>query len=62
MGLRKRRVVYSVTACKQEYLAKYPDSIIQKTSLEAHIRDVINRFDRTGRVNKDKSRGRLEQN
>ena len=33
--------VYSITACKQEYLAKYPDSQIQKTSLEAHIRDVV---------------------
>ena len=50
--------VYPVTACKQEYLPKYPDLQIQETSLEAHIRDVSNRFVRTGRVNKGKSRGR----
>ena len=42
--------VYSVTACKEEYLAKYRDLIIQETSLETHIRDVINKFVRTGRV------------
>ncbi|KAJ3659446.1 hypothetical protein Zmor_011135 [Zophobas morio] len=56
MGLRKRRVY--VTACKQEYLAKYRDLIIQGTSLEAHITDIINRFVRTGSVCKRKSRGR----
>ena len=50
--------VYSVTACKQEYLVKYRDLIIQETSLEGDIRDVINRFVRTGSVNKEKSRGR----
>ncbi|KAJ3646459.1 hypothetical protein Zmor_024047 [Zophobas morio] len=43
--------VYSVTACKEKYLAKYPDLQIQETWLEAHIRDVINRFVRTGSVN-----------
>ena len=59
MGLRKRRVMYSVTACKQEYLVKYRDLIIQETSLEARISDVINRFFRIGSVNKGKSRGRL---
>ena len=32
----KVEYVYSVTTCKQEYLAKYPDLQIQKTSLEAH--------------------------
>ena len=63
---------HSVTACKHEYLAKYRDLIIQETSLDAHIRDIINRFVRTGSVNKEKSRGkpsvseddlrRLEQN
>ena len=46
--------MYSVTACKEEYLAKYSDLQIQETSLEAHIRDVINRFVRTGSVNKEK--------
>ena len=50
--------MYSVTTFKQEYLAKYHDLIIQETSLEAHIRGVINRFLRTGSVNKEKSRGR----
>ena len=32
--------------------------IIQETSLEIHIRDVINRFVRTGSVDKRKSPGR----
>ena len=50
--------VYSITACKREYLSKYRDLIIQERSLEAHIRDVINRFVRTDSVNKGKS-GRL---
>ena len=51
--------MYSVTSCNQEYLTKYRDLIIQETSLEAHIRDVINRFVRTGSINKEKSGGRL---
>ena len=51
--------MYSVTACKQEYLIKYRDLIIQKTSLEAHSRNVINRFVRTSSVDKVKSPGRL---
>ena len=50
--------MYSVTTCKQEYLAKHRDLIIQETSLEGHIRDVINRFVRTGSVHKEKSCGR----
>ena len=50
--------MYSVTACKPEYLAKYRDLIIQETSLEAHTGDVINRFVRTGNVNKGSSPGR----
>mgnify|MGYP005985839749 CR=1 FL=1 len=50
--------MYSITACKHEYLAKYRDLINQKTSLEAHIRDVINSFVRTGSVDKRKSPGR----
>ncbi|KAJ3662408.1 hypothetical protein Zmor_006758 [Zophobas morio] len=50
--------LYSVAACKQEYLANYPDLEIQETSLKAHIRDVINRFVRTSNVNKGKSSGR----
>ena len=49
--------MYSVTACKQEYLVKYRD-LIQETSSEAHIRDVINRFVRIDSVNKEKSRER----
>ena len=60
------KMVYSVeqdtfivmSACNQEYLAKYPDLIIQEISLKAYIRDVINRFVRTGSVKKEKSRGR----
>mgnify|MGYP005987091825 CR=1 len=50
--------VYSVTACKHEFLAKYSDLKIQETSLKAHIRDLINIFVRTGSVNKWKSPGR----
>ena len=50
--------VYSVTVCKQEYLAKYSNLMIEETSLEVHISDVINRFVRTGSVNKGKSPGR----
>ena len=56
MELRKRREsVYSVTDYKQEYLAKYRDLIIQESSLEAHIIDIINRFVRIGCVDKGKS-------
>ncbi|KAJ3666361.1 hypothetical protein Zmor_001805 [Zophobas morio] len=50
--------VHFVTACKREYLAKYPDLQIQKISLETHIRDVINIFVRIGSVNKWKSPGK----
>ena len=53
-----KECVYSVTGCKQQYLAKYRDLIIQETSLEAHMRDVFNRFIRTGSVNKGKSHRR----
>ena len=45
--------VYPVTACKQ-----CRDLIIQERSVEVHVTDVINRFVRTGSVNKGKSRGR----
>ena len=52
--------VSSSTACKEEYLVKYRDFfIIQETSLDAHIRDVINRFIQTGSVDKGKSPGRF---
>mgnify|MGYP005985700603 CR=1 FL=1 len=50
--------LYSVTACKQEYLAKYLDLIIQEASLDDHIRHVINRLVPTGSVDKGKSPGR----
>ena len=50
--------VYFVTACKHEYLAKYRDLIIQETSLEPHIRDVIKRFVWTGNIDKGQSPGR----
>ena len=33
--------MYSVTTCKQEYLAKYRDLIIQETSLKVHIRPSV---------------------
>ena len=52
------KCVYSVTACKQEYLDKYRDLLIQETSLKAHIKDVINKFVRTGNVNKETFRER----
>ena len=48
IGSGKRRVVYSVTACKQGYLAKYPDFQIHETSVEAYTLGVIKRFIRTG--------------
>ena len=57
-ALVNEQFVYSVTACKQEYLAKYRDLIIQETLLDAYITDVINRFVRTGSVNTGKSPGR----
>ncbi|KAJ3646228.1 hypothetical protein Zmor_023823 [Zophobas morio] len=50
--------VYSVIVCKQEYLTKYRDLTIQETLSEVHIRDIINRFVRTGSVDKEKSPGR----
>mgnify|MGYP005984583935 FL=1 len=53
-----REWVYFVTACKPEYLAKFPDLLIQETLLETHIIDVINRFVPTGNANKGKSAGR----
>ncbi|KAJ3643407.1 hypothetical protein Zmor_026120 [Zophobas morio] len=54
----KEEWVSSIIACKQEYLAKYRDMIIQQTSSEAHVRDAINRFVRTGSVDKGKSPGK----
>ena len=50
--------MYSVTACIQEYMDKYPDLQTQETSLEARIRNAINKFVRTDTVNKEKSPGR----
>ena len=50
--------VFSVTVCKQGFLAKYHDLITQETSLESQIRDEINRFVPTGSINKGTSRGR----
>ncbi|KAJ3650075.1 hypothetical protein Zmor_021783 [Zophobas morio] len=47
--------MYSVTVCKQKFLPKYRDLIIQETSLKAHIKDVINRFVQTSSVDKGKS-------
>ena len=44
----------------QPFLSKnmWPNAVIQETSLEAHIRGVMNRFVRTGSVNKEKSPAR----
>ena len=53
--LNEEEWVYSITA---RISAKYHDLIIQETSSEAHTRDVINRFVRTGSINKGKSPGR----
>src|SRR5699024_2578615 len=49
---------YSLQACKNEYLVRFPDIQIQEASLMKHIRDVIDRFVRTGSVSKGKSPGR----
>ena len=38
-GFVNEEFLYSGTACKQEYLAKYRDLLIQETSSEAHIRE-----------------------
>ncbi|KAJ3650010.1 hypothetical protein Zmor_021723 [Zophobas morio] len=45
--------VYSVDACKDEYLVKYP-ILIEEESLKTHIRRIVARFNDTGSVSKRK--------
>jgi hypothetical protein len=49
---------YSVQACKDEYLAKFPNLDVEEQSLMTHIRRIMDRFDKTGDVSKGKSSGR----
>jgi hypothetical protein len=49
---------YSVQACKEEFLANYPDQNILEKSLAAHIHRIVDRFVATGSVEKGKSSGR----
>jgi hypothetical protein len=49
---------YSVQACKEEFLANYPDQNILEKSLAAHINRIVDRFVATGSVEKGKSSGR----
>ncbi|KAJ3649791.1 hypothetical protein Zmor_021512 [Zophobas morio] len=51
--------VYSVDACKDEYLVKYP-VVIEEESLKTHIRRIVARFNDTGSVCKGKPTGRPE--
>jgi hypothetical protein len=47
---------YSVEACKNEYLAKFPRiDIEEEESLLAPIRRIVDRFNKTGNVSKKKS-------
>jgi hypothetical protein len=46
---------YSVQACKDEYLAKFPHLDVEEQSLMTHIRRIVDRFDKTGDVSKGKS-------
>ncbi|KAJ3662057.1 hypothetical protein Zmor_006424 [Zophobas morio] len=50
--------VYSVQACKDEYLAKFPELNIEEQSLMTHIKRIVDRFNSTGNVSKGKSPGR----
>lgn len=50
--------IYSVEACKNEYLAKFPALDIEEQSLMTHIRRIVARFEETGSVLKGKSSGR----
>jgi hypothetical protein len=47
---------YSLSDCKNEFWAKYPDNILDH-SLRTHIRRIVNRFLTTGTVSKGKSSG-----
>jgi hypothetical protein len=37
-------VLYSVQACKDEYLAKFPNLDVEEQSLMTHIRRIVDRF------------------
>ncbi|KAJ3661413.1 hypothetical protein Zmor_005808 [Zophobas morio] len=50
--------VYSVQACKDEYLAKFPELNIEEQSLMTHIKRIVDRFNSTGNVSQGKSPGR----
>jgi hypothetical protein len=41
---------YSVQACKEEFLANYPDQNVLKKSLAAHIYRIVHRFVTIGSV------------
>ncbi|KAJ3643586.1 hypothetical protein Zmor_026287 [Zophobas morio] len=49
--------LYSVGACKDEYLVKYP-VVIEEESLRTYIRRIVARFNDTGSVSKGKLTGR----
>ncbi|KAJ3659088.1 hypothetical protein Zmor_010796 [Zophobas morio] len=49
--------VYSVNACKDEYLVRYP-VVIEEESLKTHIRRIVARFNDTGSFSKGKPTGR----
>ncbi|KAJ3649348.1 hypothetical protein Zmor_021098 [Zophobas morio] len=51
--------VYSVDACKDEYLVKYP-VVIEEEFLKTHIRRIVARFNDTGGVSKGKPTRRLQ--
>jgi hypothetical protein len=46
------------TACKEEFLANYPEQNVLEKSLAAHKHRIVNRFVTTGSVEKGKSSGR----
>ncbi|KAJ3661381.1 hypothetical protein Zmor_005779 [Zophobas morio] len=50
--------VYSVQACKDESLAKFPELNIEEQSLMTQIKRIVDRFNSTGNISKGKSPGR----
>ncbi|KAJ3652145.1 hypothetical protein Zmor_018136 [Zophobas morio] len=51
--------VYSVDACKDEYLVKY-SVVIEEESLKTHIRRIVARFNDTGASLRENRRGDLK--
>jgi hypothetical protein len=47
-----------VQACKEEFLANYPEQNVLEKSLAAHTHRIVNRFVTTGSIEKEKSSGR----